>query len=274
MTGSILYYSQSVVITTNQIIEAPNLQVQGQVNVQCTEGIASTQLNCCVQNLYSVQWFGQTALISGKYELKIKAPYCSHPEFGHGCHQLINNTVKCSQLLTRMHNLTASHMASNKVAPVHNKKPLLVWYQTYQPIKWQQQWIFSLVVRNISEMHPHCFLVVFVIYTNWLFISKAFTCSDTQYGKGQEGAISVIGCDPGEEGSMTAVCQSTKWKLISDTCILTIIKQLQTASQVSDQLTVYSRFLLLCRYQLGLLGMLNYFMHHHSNFLCLFVDEY
>lgn len=177
-------------------------------------------------------------------------------------------------------------------ASYQNAQSYCITYGLQQSCTSSQQETFTCMVPNLPaykvtttvniftggkkhfEMHPHCFLVVFVIYTNWLFISKAFTCSDTQYGKGQEGAISVIGCDPGEEGSMTAVCQSTKWKLISDTCILTIIKQLQTASQVSDQLTVYSRFLLLCRYQLGLLGMLNYFMHHHSNFLCLFVDEY
>ncbi|XP_033181762.1 adhesion G-protein coupled receptor F1-like [Anabas testudineus] len=55
--------------------------------------------------------------------------------------------------------------------------------------------------------------------------SDAVTCNDTQYGTGRAGDISVSWCDEGQEGSKTAVCQSTgQWKLMSDTCIMIIIK--------------------------------------------------
>uniref|UniRef100_A0A3Q1JYL4 Adhesion G protein-coupled receptor F5 n=1 Tax=Anabas testudineus TaxID=64144 RepID=A0A3Q1JYL4_ANATE len=61
---------------------------------------------------------------------------------------------------------------------------------------------------------------------------KNITCNNSQYGSGQTGDTSVIGCDPGQEGSRTAVCQSTgQWIPKNDTCIVTVIKQLLIASQ-------------------------------------------
>ncbi|XP_028461681.1 adhesion G protein-coupled receptor F4-like [Perca flavescens] len=52
------------------------------------------------------------------------------------------------------------------------------------------------------------------------------TCVDTHYGSGRVGDISRIGCDVGQDGSRTAVCQQTGWTLLQDTCIVTAINNL------------------------------------------------
>ncbi|XP_039638413.1 adhesion G protein-coupled receptor F4-like [Perca fluviatilis] len=52
------------------------------------------------------------------------------------------------------------------------------------------------------------------------------TCVGTPYGSGQVGDISRIGCDVGQDGSRTAVCQQTGWMLLQDTCIITAINNL------------------------------------------------
>ncbi|XP_044025382.1 adhesion G protein-coupled receptor F5-like isoform X20 [Siniperca chuatsi] len=57
-------------------------------------------------------------------------------------------------------------------------------------------------------------------------------CDNAPYGTGRAGDISSIGCDNGQEGSRTAVCQETgEWKLMEDTCIITQIKELLIDSQ-------------------------------------------
>uniref|UniRef100_A0A8D3CYF9 G-protein coupled receptor 116 n=1 Tax=Scophthalmus maximus TaxID=52904 RepID=A0A8D3CYF9_SCOMX len=62
-------------------------------------------------------------------------------------------------------------------------------------------------------------------------------CDDAQYGTGRVGDRSSIGCDEGQEGSKTAVCQETgEWKLEVDTCIVTQIKELLIDSQVGELL--------------------------------------
>lgn len=82
------------------------------------------------------------------------------------------------------------------------------------------------------------FSVFSIYFNNRLFNSKAVRCNDTQYGTGQTGNRSVIGCDKGQEGSKTAICQSTgKWEPENNTCIITKIKELLIYSQVCDQLT-------------------------------------
>ncbi|XP_076611658.1 uncharacterized protein LOC143335878 isoform X13 [Chaetodon auriga] len=58
------------------------------------------------------------------------------------------------------------------------------------------------------------------------------TCNDAEYGTGRPNDISSIGCDSGQEGSTTAVCQETgEWTLMMDTCIITQIKELLIDSQ-------------------------------------------
>ncbi|XP_042358862.1 M cell-type agglutination protein mam3-like isoform X2 [Plectropomus leopardus] len=59
-----------------------------------------------------------------------------------------------------------------------------------------------------------------------------FTCEDPQYGAGQVGDISSIGCDKDHEGSKTAICLETgEWKFLEDTCIVTQIKELLIDSE-------------------------------------------
>ncbi|XP_055005245.1 mucin-2-like [Boleophthalmus pectinirostris] len=57
-------------------------------------------------------------------------------------------------------------------------------------------------------------------------------CVDNIYGTGRVGDISVIGCDTGQEGSRTAVCETSgRWRLMDDTCIVEEIKELLTESE-------------------------------------------
>ncbi|KAK2856568.1 hypothetical protein Q5P01_005303 [Channa striata] len=63
---------------------------------------------------------------------------------------------------------------------------------------------------------------------------NSFQCDEPPFGTGRVGDRSVIGCDKGQEGSKTAVCQKTQrgeWKLEKDTCIVTKIKELLIDSQ-------------------------------------------
>ncbi|KAM9339668.1 adhesion G-protein coupled receptor F1-like [Symphorus nematophorus] len=57
-------------------------------------------------------------------------------------------------------------------------------------------------------------------------------CNDAVYGAGQVNSKSSIGCDEGQEGTKTAVCQENgEWKLEEDTCIIIHIKELLIQSQ-------------------------------------------
>lgn len=70
---------------------------------------------------------------------------------------------------------------------------------------------------------------------NLLFNSEGIVCENEQYGAGRAGDESTVGCDEGQEGNKTAVCQATReWKLKKDTCIITEIKELLIGSKVGD----------------------------------------
>ncbi|KAM9354899.1 adhesion G-protein coupled receptor F1 [Pholidichthys leucotaenia] len=58
-------------------------------------------------------------------------------------------------------------------------------------------------------------------------------CNDTEYGAGQPGDIASKSCDEGQEGTKTAKCllETKQWKLVEDTCIVLIIKELLITSQ-------------------------------------------
>lgn len=72
---------------------------------------------------------------------------------------------------------------------------------------------------------------------NWLFNSEGIVCENEQYGSGRVEDVSRIGCDEGQEGNKTALCQATgEWKLIEDTCIIIEIKELLIDSVVGDLL--------------------------------------
>lgn len=69
--------------------------------------------------------------------------------------------------------------------------------------------------------------------TNRSLNSEDITCKNDQYGSGGVGDISTIGCNEGQEGSVTAVCLETgEWKLLEDTCILVAIQELLIVSEV------------------------------------------
>ncbi|KAL7388956.1 hypothetical protein ABVT39_024000 [Epinephelus coioides] len=68
--------------------------------------------------------------------------------------------------------------------------------------------------------------------TNMIIFREEFTCKDPPYGTGRVKDISTIGCDSGQEGSRTAVCQETgEWNILEDTCIITQIKELLIDSE-------------------------------------------
>ncbi|XP_078030247.1 uncharacterized protein LOC117252677 isoform X8 [Epinephelus lanceolatus] len=68
--------------------------------------------------------------------------------------------------------------------------------------------------------------------TNMIIFREEFKCKDPPYGTGRVNDISTIGCDNGQEGSRTAVCQETgEWNILEDTCIITQIKELLIDSE-------------------------------------------
>ncbi|XP_049446573.1 uncharacterized protein LOC125897346 isoform X14 [Epinephelus fuscoguttatus] len=78
--------------------------------------------------------------------------------------------------------------------------------------------------------------------TNMIIFREEFTCKDPPYGTGRVDDISTIGCDNGQEGSRTAVCQETgEWNILEDTCIITQIKELLIDSEdlVVDEVPVF-----------------------------------
>lgn len=67
LRGRAMYLSQNGRVTGNIIKQAPNVQLQNNVNVKCVEEKIQ-QLQCCVQSPYKVKWFQNTAvLLTGKY---------------------------------------------------------------------------------------------------------------------------------------------------------------------------------------------------------------
>ncbi|KAF7646369.1 hypothetical protein LDENG_00188720 [Lucifuga dentata] len=66
--------------------------------------------------------------------------------------------------------------------------------------------------------------------TTIFLFAESFTCKDTIYGNGREGDKSSIRCSSGQEGSITARCENGMWKVFSDTCLVTTIKELQIQS--------------------------------------------
>ncbi|XP_077444028.1 adhesion G protein-coupled receptor F5-like [Stigmatopora argus] len=68
--------------------------------------------------------------------------------------------------------------------------------------------------------------------TTMIIFNDDATCKDTLYGNGRPGDISSIACDPGQEGSKTAICKDTgEWSLLEDNCIVTEIKDLLIVSE-------------------------------------------
>uniref|UniRef100_A0A8C6S378 Adhesion G protein-coupled receptor F5-like n=1 Tax=Neogobius melanostomus TaxID=47308 RepID=A0A8C6S378_9GOBI len=63
--------------------------------------------------------------------------------------------------------------------------------------------------------------------TTLILFREPVTCNDATYGTGRVGDTSVVGCEKGQLGNKTAVCDSNgKWKLIKDVCIVEEINEL------------------------------------------------
>ncbi|XP_027140127.1 uncharacterized protein adgrf8 [Larimichthys crocea] len=62
LRGRAMYLSQNGRVTGNIIKQAPNVQLQNNVNVKCVEEKIQ-QLQCCVQSPYKVKWFQNTAVL-------------------------------------------------------------------------------------------------------------------------------------------------------------------------------------------------------------------
>ncbi|XP_077408736.1 uncharacterized protein LOC144039350 isoform X2 [Vanacampus margaritifer] len=68
--------------------------------------------------------------------------------------------------------------------------------------------------------------------TRMIIFNDVATCNDLLYGTGRPGDISSIACDPGQEGSRSAICRDTgEWILLEDNCIVTEIKDLLFVSE-------------------------------------------
>ncbi|XP_077598857.1 adhesion G protein-coupled receptor F5-like [Stigmatopora nigra] len=86
-----------------------------------------------------------------------------------------------------------------------------------------QELRFTCRVDNPNDFEARTTMIIF---------NDDATCKDTLYGNGRPGDISSIACDPGQEGSRTAICKDTgEWSLLEDNCIVTEIKDLQIVSE-------------------------------------------
>ncbi|XP_045067108.1 uncharacterized protein adgrf6 [Coregonus clupeaformis] len=69
--------------------------------------------------------------------------------------------------------------------------------------------------------------------------TEDIACQDNEYGSGRVKDTSVAACAEGEDGSKTAICESNgKWRLQSDTCVLTAINELLTSSKELEEAMV------------------------------------
>ncbi|XP_019751776.1 adhesion G protein-coupled receptor F5-like isoform X3 [Hippocampus comes] len=68
--------------------------------------------------------------------------------------------------------------------------------------------------------------------TTMILFNENVACNDPLYGSGRPNDVSTAACDPGQEGSRTAICRETgEWILLEDTCIVTAIKDLVVVSE-------------------------------------------
>lgn len=68
LRGRAMDFLQEGVVTEAQIKQAPNVRLQSEVNVRCTDRQMDIPLYCCVQHPYTVKWFqGMTALNTSMY---------------------------------------------------------------------------------------------------------------------------------------------------------------------------------------------------------------
>ncbi|XP_047184732.1 uncharacterized protein LOC118290626 isoform X4 [Scophthalmus maximus] len=168
-------FNQEGFVTETQIIQAPVVRLQGEVNVRCQNGQIQP-LKCCVQRPYTVKWFQGIVPLNSVPVTEGKANCIKHD-------YKLENCIRSQE---------------DKIT-------------------------FICRVDNPSSYEMKMTMTIF---------RDKSKCDDAQYGTGRVGDRSSIGCDEGQEGSKTAICQETgEWKLEVDTCIVTQIKELLIDSQ-------------------------------------------
>ncbi|KAJ4929424.1 hypothetical protein JOQ06_005032 [Pogonophryne albipinna] len=60
---------------------------------------------------------------------------------------------------------------------------------------------------------------------------ESFTCKDAYYGDGRQGDKSIKECPTGQEGDKSAECDDGEWRLLEDTCVIKVIKELLVSSE-------------------------------------------
>ena len=70
---------------------------------------------------------------------------------------------------------------------------------------------------------------------NLLFLSVEYVCrgSEDGFGDGKVGDEATAGCKEGEVGKKTAECTEDGWKLKQDMCVLEVMDNLLSQSQVT-----------------------------------------
>ncbi|XP_010784300.1 uncharacterized protein [Notothenia coriiceps] len=60
---------------------------------------------------------------------------------------------------------------------------------------------------------------------------ESFTCKDADYGDGRQGDKSIKKCPTGQEGDKSAECDDGEWRLLEDSCVIKVIKELLVSSE-------------------------------------------
>ncbi|XP_067338974.1 adhesion G protein-coupled receptor F5-like [Channa argus] len=166
-------------VTEAHIKQAPNVRLQSEVNVECTDRqMDFTPLNCCVQQPYRVGWFQRTTPLTSNSTNDTET-YC----------------------VTYNHKLKSCNGSQ------------------------EEKLRFQCRVDDPAGYEMTTTMTIF---------NETAQCDEPPFGTGRVGDKAVIGCDKGQEGSKVAVCQKTEnveWKLESDACIVTKIKELLIDSQ-------------------------------------------
>lgn len=73
LRGTGVDFRQRGQVTDSIVREAPNVRLQRAISVDCNGNVRQAQLECCVQNTYTVRWLdGATVLPTSKYGLKLE----------------------------------------------------------------------------------------------------------------------------------------------------------------------------------------------------------
>ena len=75
-------------------------------------------------------------------------------------------------------------------------------------------------------------MISYVCLLLTLNLFEDVTCNDAKFGDGGEGDVSEIQCGPKKNGYIIASCEGAVWVVKKNTCVLTVILNLQNNSEV------------------------------------------